>query len=605
MADHWKSIANLLGAPGVDEPEPEDQVSEPIAQTGHVAPTLPPPSLPTQSPPPKSSVAGKPTTRIESDPMEKQFSNGEPLPDEALSFKPPRTASALRAASPESQQHEIQRPPSESAPQREVVAEASLPEPVQPEKARRKSSWESLASMFNIKVDRTPPPAIVPKAEVPVAEEPSRAKPPATPAQSKTSTRPDREAVDEPFSFFSSATPKSANPALDAMFGDTPKSKGDVAGWGVPRVVDDLSWEEDSRTPPRSRTDETGSSQPPAYQKSEDTAAQSDEEPIRRGRRRRRGRGGRGASSDAAALPSASAAPDSLWESADPVEDDPMEEDLIVNVGDWEEPESFESADADLSFRNNDRSSSDRPRRSPKPNKAEVRPSREPSGREPSGREPSSREPSGREPSGREPSSRAVESREPSGRPSLPRDSVEGEAADGEPLRRSSRRRRRGRGSERAEGSERTEGAESIARDDLGRPGKAEELSGEYDHEELDEVGSTPSTRSDDDRPARARPSRRGGSSRGNETARPARSVARTEPIDDADIEPDFDSEDDDLDGGDDLAGVDELGGREGGKHRSIPTWADSVASLVEANMENRKRGDNRGAPRGRPRGRR
>ncbi|MCA9160903.1 MAG: hypothetical protein KDA72_21380 [Planctomycetales bacterium] len=63
--------------------------------------------------------------------------------------------------------------------------------------------------------------------------------------------------------------------------------------------------------------------------------------------------------------------------------------------------------------------------------------------------------------------------------------------------------------------------------------------------------------------------------------------------FDDISLGPAFDGEEDDTQPGD-------------GLHRSIPTWADSIQSLVEVNMENRKRGDNRGGtPRGRPRGRR
>jgi ribonuclease E len=45
---------------------------------------------------------------------------------------------------------------------------------------------------------------------------------------------------------------------------------------------------------------------------------------------------------------------------------------------------------------------------------------------------------------------------------------------------------------------------------------------------------------------------------------------------------------------------------REGGdRHRSIPTWEDSIATLVEANIENHRRNENRGSRGNRPKGRR
>ncbi|HAC91009.1 MAG TPA: hypothetical protein DCF63_10325 [Planctomycetaceae bacterium] len=42
-----------------------------------------------------------------------------------------------------------------------------------------------------------------------------------------------------------------------------------------------------------------------------------------------------------------------------------------------------------------------------------------------------------------------------------------------------------------------------------------------------------------------------------------------------------------------------------GDRHRSIPTWEDSIATLVEANIENHRRNENRGSRGNRPKGRR
>jgi hypothetical protein len=116
--------------------------------------------------------------------------------------------------------------------------------------------------------------------------------------------------------------------------------------------------------------------------------------------------------------------------------------------------------------------------------------------------------------------------------------------------------------------------------------------------DELDEV-------IDEGRPAATeRPS---GSRRRRGGRRPVDSPARSLSADgDDDLAEIIDEalEGDILDGPDD---DDEGDAAVGQQHRNIPTWSDSLESIIQANTENHKRNEGRGGPRGgnRPRGRR
>ena len=99
MADHWKTLANRLGTPGIDEPEVEEIKEEKSA-----------PEAP-------SSASAARSADFESKPAAKK-----PAFEKALGGPPPVESPAL--------------------------APEPVEEPVKP--AKRKSSWETLASLFNV-----------------------------------------------------------------------------------------------------------------------------------------------------------------------------------------------------------------------------------------------------------------------------------------------------------------------------------------------------------------------------------------------------------------------------------------------------------------------
>ncbi|MEO8269374.1 MAG: hypothetical protein ABI557_06625 [Aureliella sp.] len=640
MADHWKSIANRLGAPGVDEPELERPAAD--APVQEPAPKAVRPSRGStdkshirESTPSavKSSPVGRDAASLHSAPPAEAaaakrpeffFDPNQPIPDEALSFKSSRPSLAQNEPAPPPESRTITSTPSTPPPAAKSFSEPSPPsaaearreaprmpdrfEPETPPAApppKRKSSWESLANMFNIKVDRS--------KSVEAAPEPKAI---------EVRSRPARPAVedDQQLSIFSDERPSRSNPALDAMFGDAPQGASQPRSdeWGKPRVIDDLGWDSDEDKPVSKRggfveSDDPKSEAVPSsgHENSEEG---DDEESPRRGRRRRRGRrSGRGDSSgetssaDTSSSSSASVGP-SRGPAADRARagrstswgglDEPIEnDDELSVVGDdpWDEPESFEGAQTSLRDELGDDNDSE--------------------------------------------------------------DGAEELSADGEVLRRSSRRRRRGRGrgGRDRESGEATEPASeempaarpaARGRSATARSGSAprdtddssahvgfrtarddEDLSDSS--ERLDAPRTTSSSRraeprgegrsevrDSEERGSRPRRGRRGGSSRDpdkssdsrrepSSTGRSRSAEARTpgrpsdeegpieDDFDDISLGPAFDGEEDDADHGD-------------GQHRSIPTWADSIQSLVEVNMENRKRGDNRGGtPRGRPRGRR
>ncbi|MEZ6080642.1 MAG: hypothetical protein R3C56_34705 [Pirellulaceae bacterium] len=632
MADHWKSIANRLGAPGVDEPEVETPAEQPApkAVRPSPAPSNKPPVRDTTPSTATAPKAGGDTASPDSalspeapatKPAEFYFDPNQPIPDEALSFKssrpslaphepaqprePGRTTSTPSTPLPAARSYSEPSPPSAAEARREAPSMPDRFEPETPPAApppKRKSSWESLANMFNIKVDRSKP--------VEAAPEPKAAE--TKPIDTRTSSsRPVRPAAedDQQLSIFADDRPPRSNPALDAMFGDAPQGGTQARSdeWGKPRVIDDLGWDSDDDTPAPMRGGFAESDEPQSDAMSgssrEDSELGDEEEAPRRGRRRRRGRrGGRGDSSGESSAAGASRGPtadrtsatrSSTWGGLD----DSLENEEDLSVGDdpWDEPESFEVAQSDARDELGDDSDSD--------------------------------------------------------------DAADELSADGEVLRRSSRRRRRGRG---RSGRDREAGEVTDQRTDerpVARPAergrsapartssaprntdalsKSVGFRSDSDDENfsdssdrLDAPRSAPSSRraeprgegrsearDSEERGSRPRRRRRGGSSssdsvksadsrretsstgrgrtEGRATGRPSDEEGPIEDaFDDISLGPAFDGEEDDIQPGD-------------GLHRSIPTWADSIQSLVEVNMENRKRGDNRGGtPRGRPRGRR
>ncbi len=164
MSDHWKSLADMLGAPSLSS---TPKSSEPIAN--------------------------------------------KPVPAESTS---------------------AQQPVEESVAPDEPVVEAHAPVP-EPAKPKKRSSWEALASLFNIGSQPQPePPAPVapPPPPAPVASKPA---PPAAP----TPQTPE-------LSLFKPSAAVDKNPALTEMFGEA--SAKPHESWGKPRrMVNDVDWDED------------------------------------------------------------------------------------------------------------------------------------------------------------------------------------------------------------------------------------------------------------------------------------------------------------------------------------------------------------------------
>lgn len=493
MGDHWKSLAQKLGAPGMDDPTTSATDSTPPAETAFVRE------------PEATEVV-------------------EPL------------AEVMTPAS----EHKVE------------------------EKKRKRSSWEALASMFNIQLDRTPeptPPAepIKPPAPAPVAPRERESRPSAEREKPRfNEPRREREAAREPersrdsgrsrdseprLQVFQESTETDSNPALESLFADAPR--GDLDSWKKPpRVVDDIGWDDEPQSAAQDddafvRETFSGSPEPTADDPVEESAEVSD-----RPRRRRRRRGSRRPDGGEAAAPH--------------VERELDVAESIVPGDEYSEPESFEidlSDSGALPTSDPERRSSRRRRRGRKRPSDEIAPSHQNDGElnaelasERPGDRPERMPDRGPRP---ERSSDRTSDRSPRRRGN--ESSGERSAARGsEPAQeRSERGNDRGadRNSERGERPSRTE------RDAGGRREKRSE--------------SRP------DRPPRVR----------EERPLPPRS----------DIE--------ELDA-DELDGIDS--GEAGEKHRNIPSWADSLQLIIEGNMENHKRNDNRGGPpRGRPRSRR
>ena len=114
----------------------------------------------------------------------------------------------------------------------------------------------------------------------------------------------------------------------------------------------------------------------------------------------------------------------------------------------------------------------------------------------------------------------------------------------------------------------------------------------DFDLEFVEPVDDELEDSDDEVRPTRSASGRRRRGGR-----KPVDSPARSLPEDEDAVEDEIDELSDD----------DEEGSSAGPKHRNIPTWSDSLESIIQANTENHKRNEGRGGPRGggRSRGRR
>ncbi len=504
MGDHWKSLAQKLGAPGMDDPSTSNDEAAAVSET---AETTAPPATPNE-----------------------EFV--EPLS--------------------------------------EVMTPAAEPEVVD-EKPRKRSSWEALASMFNIQVDRTPPPepAAPPKpAPTPVA--PARESRPAAQREKPRFNEPRRGRENAPESeprlqVFQESSDSDTNPALESMFADVPR--GDVDSWKkTPRVVDDISWDDDVSSSVEKEIEPEFISE--AFSGDIDLpredVAETSERPARRRRRRRGPRRPEGTE----------AAPRSDRDTNRELDD----VESVVPGDDYAEPDSFE---ADLSeaaepvgSADPERRSSRRRRRGRKrPSDDAVGPTRTDDGELNAER---ASERVGDRPE------RLPRTDRGSDRMDRPERTSERPERSAERPERSERSPDRGRGRrERSpevgdrnpdRSAERTvdrSSDRSADRDDAPRSDRGDRGDGRRDKR-------TERSEPRGDRPPRVR------------EERPLPPRSDIEEHDDADDLEDLDSHD------------------SGDKHRNIPSWADSLQAIIEGNMENHKRNDNRGGPpRGRPRPRR
>ncbi len=505
MSDHWKSIADLLGAPGMDARR----------------------RLPVEPPAlgPASSEYIE-TTRKDKEPL------ATPIAEKAVERDLPARGRIAVDASP---------PAVKEQKEEKIASQPEAKHEPKSEPVKRRSSWDSLTKMFGLssaseEVAKKPEPTTVEEAPARVVREPA---PRASSRSERVESERPRPRLDSPPAI-DDASDSQANSALDALFQDAPRQPGkDWREESSLRIVDDVSWDIDDSDDDVSK--ETSSSAPT-----------SDEDSSGRGRRRRRRRrGGRGRDRD----------------STESTSREPDEQAVIGKVGWDDEPAADDS----------------------------------------------------------------VEILDPWGEPKITsRDSeaLDSENSEFEAERRSNRRRRRGRGSRRndeAEGTvpngETEAGArkEKIAdrstdsdRDTTRRDATREVArGGDSDHRrhssDRDRTLARGRDRTEMDRTDRDRPERetreRTAAERSSSSDRVRASVDREIPKYDRSR---ADDASDEIDEVFDVENENELD--EGGnKHRRIPTWADSLESIIANNMENHRRydGGRDHGPRGRPRGRR
>lgn len=262
MADHWKSIANMLGAPGMDVTSDEENTAPEEEKASA-----------------DSENAGSSDAQPEAEAASTEASTSE-VAEEVVADSAAEAPEVISAVAPKP----VPTAKDDSAPE------------VKPKK--KKSSWESLANMFNVRVTREE----APPAETPDHVDTAPTESPV--AESSPEDRADSDVRASDSGISSAETPAlaifgeddeasdSANPALDAMFGDAPRQ--DTEDWPTKRrVVDDVGWDDvdeaDDLASARFQKDEV-----PSESVDEDSQEEDDDSRNRRGRRRRRGRRGRG-----------------------------------------------------------------------------------------------------------------------------------------------------------------------------------------------------------------------------------------------------------------------------------------------------------------------
>ncbi|MEM7473828.1 MAG: hypothetical protein AAF483_02490 [Planctomycetota bacterium] len=516
MSDHWKSLADRLGAPGLDPlPEkkveekaadtlPQDEVTIEAAQEGTMEnpesaefdsdltdePAIEITNLEVVDEASEADVEEEKTLINEAEDegnedTEDVATEPDLGPDAELSFRRFRNqpqSEEVTSGADDSDAEIVQavRP----APKRQSTAS----EAKSAKKPKRKSSWERLANMFSLGGgDSEEPETSGEELDEPESSEAKLDETIETQTEdaandlldSDDAREDESESPEVSLSIFGEDDEQpEANPALEAMFADAPRK--DLDAKSSKRVVNDVDWE-DEYDEPLGRKDESEEEQYQPDEEGDDEislsfrkpAPAAEEEPeegsARRGRRRRRGRGRSEGRAEKAPEPK------------DDWEDSAEEESTTKNYSDNEEFADDDSKEVE-------RRSNRRRRR----------------GRRPGNEEASQEEPRARRRQEEDEEDEPVQAR---------RRSARDEEDDSSEERRPKRRRRRGQ-------------------DERARSNSPREESVEPDEEDVAET-----------------------------------------------------------------------------KHRNIPTWADALDPLVEANTENHRRSENNrrgdGRGRGRSRGRR
>lgn len=267
MADHWKSLANKLGAPGVDEPE---EVVEHVPQ-----------------------AEAEPTSGEEQ--ADSPLAPAEDAPDSDDGSELEGAASPQADAEADSPEviHALAPPKAQPTP-------TPVEEP-QAKRKKRRSSWEKLASMFNVSSGAAEQELEEEPAESPEAEPdpaPARASGSEVRVADTGNDEPDED--ERPGLALFDAPEKDVNPALESMFGDAPRDED--LSWTPrrKRVVDDVGWGETDASKDDEAAERDEGSSSPARADRDRTSDDEDEMGRGRSRRRRRGRRGRGRDADPA-----------------------------------------------------------------------------------------------------------------------------------------------------------------------------------------------------------------------------------------------------------------------------------------------------------------
>jgi hypothetical protein len=235
MADHWKSLANRLGAPGVDLPEEtqgepissKKTESQPIEESASSAE-----SLGGAEGAQSEFTSAQPAAQHEQGTAEELgFGKGDDLEPESE-----RDVVLQSGDQPDSASSEAKAPPEViSAVQKKTsAAKARAEASKQPKKQKRKASWESLARLFNIQSEREPENEPESAAEALSTEPAASAE-----VESEREQREDKLPL-----FGEEPSDVDSNSALKDMFGEVPRKP--AKEWRQKRrVVDDISWDED------------------------------------------------------------------------------------------------------------------------------------------------------------------------------------------------------------------------------------------------------------------------------------------------------------------------------------------------------------------------